>query len=90
MSLVKNHEPRPGTLGDGYPVWFSLKEKFLPDDLQNRRDQISGLNNMTMKEGADPDTFTILTYGTWRGRHLRVARTHHSSKDRRRRMILYA
>lgn len=56
-SLVKKHKPRPGTMGDGITVWRELKAKFQPDDEQYRRELMDALNDSTMKEGTDPETF---------------------------------
>ncbi|CAN0109161.1 unnamed protein product, partial [Hapterophycus canaliculatus] len=35
--------------------WRTLKDKFQPNDQQHRRELITDLNSITMKEGADPD-----------------------------------
>ena len=56
-SLVKKHRPQPRARGDGYRVWSDLIDKFQPDDQQYRRELIAELNNISMKEGTDPDTF---------------------------------
>ncbi|CAN0301866.1 unnamed protein product, partial [Pylaiella littoralis] len=37
--------------------WLALKDKYQPDDEQHRRALISELNNMSMKDGTDPDIF---------------------------------
>ncbi|CAN0440125.1 unnamed protein product, partial [Pylaiella littoralis] len=37
--------------------WLALRDKYQADDEQHRRALISELNNMSMKDGTDPDLF---------------------------------